>query len=49
MSADQRPRRIVISGGTSGIGLACAERLGAGDRVWILGSSEATVAGVAAG
>jgi NAD(P)-dependent dehydrogenase (short-subunit alcohol dehydrogenase family) len=45
MSADQAPRRIVISGGTSGIGLACAERLAAaGDRVWVLGSSPATVA-----
>jgi NAD(P)-dependent dehydrogenase (short-subunit alcohol dehydrogenase family) len=48
VSTDQKPRRIVISGGTSGIGLACAERLGAaGDQVWVLGSSEATVAGVA--
>jgi len=44
MSTDPRPRRVVISGGTSGIGLACAERLGAaGDRVWILGASPATV------
>jgi len=34
-------RRILISGGTSGIGLACAERLSAGGaRVWVLGTSE---------
>jgi NAD(P)-dependent dehydrogenase (short-subunit alcohol dehydrogenase family) len=45
MSTGGRPRRIVISGGTSGIGLACAERLtGAGDQVWVLGSSPDTVA-----
>jgi NAD(P)-dependent dehydrogenase (short-subunit alcohol dehydrogenase family) len=41
-------RRILISGGTSGIGLACAERLcAAGELVWVLGSSEATVAAAA--
>ncbi|MEU0208870.1 SDR family oxidoreductase [Streptomyces canus] len=35
------PRRILISGGTSGIGHACAQRLAAnGDRVWILGTRE---------
>jgi NAD(P)-dependent dehydrogenase (short-subunit alcohol dehydrogenase family) len=33
VSAGQRPRRIVISGGTSGIGLACAERLGAASHI----------------
>lgn len=37
-------RRIVISGGTSGLGLAAARRLSDdGARVWILGSSDATV------
>ncbi len=45
MSTGQPARRILISGGTSGIGRACAERLSAaGDRVWVLGTSEATVA-----
>ncbi len=39
-------RGVVISGGTSGIGLACARRLHEeGARVWVLGTSEATVAG----
>jgi NAD(P)-dependent dehydrogenase (short-subunit alcohol dehydrogenase family) len=34
------PRRALISGGTSGIGLACAEYLSSrGDQVWVLGSS----------
>lgn len=38
-------RRVLVSGGTSGLGLACAERLAAeGARVWILGSSLDTVA-----
>jgi NAD(P)-dependent dehydrogenase (short-subunit alcohol dehydrogenase family) len=37
-------RGVVISGGTSGIGLACARRLHEeGARVWILGTSEQTV------
>jgi NAD(P)-dependent dehydrogenase (short-subunit alcohol dehydrogenase family) len=36
-------RRILISGGTSGIGYAVAERLAATDDVWIMGSSERTV------
>jgi NAD(P)-dependent dehydrogenase (short-subunit alcohol dehydrogenase family) len=37
-------RGVVISGGTSGIGLACARRLRAeGAQVWILGTREATV------
>lgn len=40
-------RRILISGGTGGIGRACAERLVAsGDRVWVLGSSEERVGAV---
>jgi NAD(P)-dependent dehydrogenase (short-subunit alcohol dehydrogenase family) len=39
------PRRVLISGGTSGIGYACAERLAArGQAVWVLGSSDETVA-----
>src|SRR5215472_16965653 len=47
MSKSQSARRILISGGTSGIGRACAERFSAaGDRVWVLGQSEATVAEV---
>jgi NAD(P)-dependent dehydrogenase (short-subunit alcohol dehydrogenase family) len=38
------PRRILISGGSSGIGYACARHLAErGDRVWVLGSSEASV------
>jgi NAD(P)-dependent dehydrogenase (short-subunit alcohol dehydrogenase family) len=38
-------RGVVISGGTSGIGLACARRLHEeGARVWIVGTSEQTVA-----
>jgi len=46
MSSRYSPRRILISGGTSGIGFACAHRLSeAGNRVWVLGSSEATVDG----
>jgi NAD(P)-dependent dehydrogenase (short-subunit alcohol dehydrogenase family) len=37
-------RRVLISGGTSGIGYACAERLAArGQAVWVLGSSDETV------
>jgi NAD(P)-dependent dehydrogenase (short-subunit alcohol dehydrogenase family) len=39
------PRRIVISGGTSGIGYACAAHMAArGDQVWVLGSAKAGVA-----
>jgi NAD(P)-dependent dehydrogenase (short-subunit alcohol dehydrogenase family) len=42
-------RRVLISGGTSGIGYACAERLSArGAAVWVLGSGEETVAPVRA-
>jgi NAD(P)-dependent dehydrogenase (short-subunit alcohol dehydrogenase family) len=38
-------RRVLISGGTSGIGFACAERLAArGEAVWVLGSRDETVA-----
>lgn len=37
-------RRIIVSGGTSGIGLATAQYLAShGDRVWILGQHEETV------
>lgn len=40
-----RPRRILISGGTSGIGYACAAHLAArGDRVWVLGSASVAAA-----
>jgi NAD(P)-dependent dehydrogenase (short-subunit alcohol dehydrogenase family) len=39
-------RGVVISGGTSGIGLACARRLHEeGARVWIIGTSAETVGG----
>lgn len=39
------PRRILVSGGTSGIGYACAEHLiGRGAQVWLLGSNEQSVA-----
>jgi NAD(P)-dependent dehydrogenase (short-subunit alcohol dehydrogenase family) len=49
MSAITPPRRILISGGTSGIGYACAAHLAArGDRVWVLGSGEAGVAAATA-
>jgi NAD(P)-dependent dehydrogenase (short-subunit alcohol dehydrogenase family) len=45
MSMRHDGRGVVISGGTSGIGLACARRLHAeGARVWILGTSEQTLA-----
>jgi NAD(P)-dependent dehydrogenase (short-subunit alcohol dehydrogenase family) len=38
-------RRVLISGGTSGIGYACAERLASsGAAIWVLGSSEETAA-----
>lgn len=39
-------RRIVVSGGTSGLGYAAAEYLASeGNRVWILGSSEESLSG----
>jgi NAD(P)-dependent dehydrogenase (short-subunit alcohol dehydrogenase family) len=42
---ERPPRRALISGGTSGIGYACAEHLvGRGDQVWVLGSSADGVA-----
>jgi NAD(P)-dependent dehydrogenase (short-subunit alcohol dehydrogenase family) len=42
-------RRVLISGGTSGIGFACAERLASrGEAVWVLGSTEETAAAVRA-
>lgn len=45
MTTTTPPRRILISGGTSGIGYACAAHLAArGDRVWVLGSSGSSVA-----
>jgi len=37
-------RRILISGGTSGIGYAVAQHLAARNQVWILGSSQTTLA-----
>ncbi len=43
-SATGGSRAIIVSGGTSGLGRATAERLiAAGHRVWILGSSPASV------
>jgi NAD(P)-dependent dehydrogenase (short-subunit alcohol dehydrogenase family) len=40
LGASCPPRRVLISGGTSGIGYACAQHLAArGDQVWVLGSS----------
>jgi NAD(P)-dependent dehydrogenase (short-subunit alcohol dehydrogenase family) len=42
---ERPPRRALISGGTSGIGYACAQHLvGRGDQVWVLGSSADGVA-----
>lgn len=38
-STNPEPRRILVSGGTSGIGLAAATHLAATDDVWILGST----------
>lgn len=43
MTRVPRGRRVLISGGTSGIGEAVATRLAATDSVWILGSRPATV------
>ena len=38
-------RRVLVSGGTSGLGLAAARRLAErGDRVWVMGSSASSVA-----
>ncbi len=45
MSTDLAGRRVIVSGATSGLGLAAARRLvEAGARVWALGSSEGSVA-----
>jgi NAD(P)-dependent dehydrogenase (short-subunit alcohol dehydrogenase family) len=45
----ERSRRVLISGGTSGIGYACAERLAtSGAAVWVLGSTADTAAAAAA-
>jgi len=45
MTTTPPPRRILISGGTSGIGYACTAHLAArGDRVWVLGSADPGVA-----
>ena len=45
MSDRHQGRGIVISGGTSGLGLAAAKRFVAeGARVWIMGSREETLA-----
>lgn len=41
-------RRILISGATSGIGRAAAERLARTDRVWVLGSSDRSASAAAA-
>lgn len=44
MTGRLQDRRVVVSGGTSGLGLATARRLsGEGARVWILGGREASV------
>jgi NAD(P)-dependent dehydrogenase (short-subunit alcohol dehydrogenase family) len=44
LSGQLADRRVLISGGTSGLGLAAARRLAAGGaRVWILGSRQETV------
>lgn len=42
------PRRILISGATSGIGRAAAERLSLTDQVWVLGSSDESASSAAA-
>jgi NAD(P)-dependent dehydrogenase (short-subunit alcohol dehydrogenase family) len=45
MTATSPRRRVLIAGGTSGIGLACAQRLAtAGAAVWVLGSAGQTAA-----
>lgn len=44
VAARHQGRNVAISGGTSGIGLACAQRLLAeGARVWVTGTSAASV------
>ena len=45
MTGESRPpRRVLISGGTSGIGRACAQYLASrGNQVWVLGISPANV------
>jgi len=48
-ASGSKPRRILISGGTSGIGEACAAHLAnKEDRVWVLGSRPDKVAAVLA-
>ena len=50
MSQAPGPRRYLITGGTSGIGAACARYLSAeGARVWVTGTREQTVAAAVAG
>lgn len=47
MTSGTASRRILITGGTSGIGEACAARMAdGGDRVWVLGSNPEKVAAV---
>lgn len=48
-SSPPHRRRVLVSGGTSGIGLACAEHLAATDDVWVLGSSRASADRVVSG
>lgn len=50
MTGRLQDRRVVVSGGTSGLGLATARRLSEeGARVWILGARESSVDGALEG